>query len=323
MRPEYYADLYRRYSLYARNYGENRLYRIACGPRNDDYHWTEVLMEQAGHDGLPGGPCMDGLALHYYTSIRRLSDGSRIGSATQFDEAEWIEIIAKGLFMDELIRRHATIMDKYDPEQHVALIVDEWGTWYAVEPGTNPRFLYQQNSMRDAIVAATTLDIFSNHCDRVRMANIAQTCNVLQAMVLTDQDKMIVTPSYHVFDLYAVHQDALMVPVHVDSEAYSYGEYTVPAVSASASIDAAGSALHLTLSNANPHKAVTVQAYLGSMRARQVTGRVLRGSAMNAHNTFENPDAVAPIPFDGARLHDGERLEIALPSMSVVALQVS
>ncbi len=149
----------------------------------------------------------------------RLPDGSREGSATGFDEAGWIEIIAKGLVMDELVRKHSTIMDKYDPDQKVALIVDEWGTWYDVEPGTHPRFLYQQNTMRDAIVAATTLDIFNKHCDRVRMANIAQTVNVLQAMVLTDKEKMLLTPTYHVFEMYAVHQDATMVPMDVQSEA--------------------------------------------------------------------------------------------------------
>jgi hypothetical protein len=198
MTAEYYADEYRRYGLYARNYGDNKLFRIACGPRNDDYHWTRVLMKKAGQESLLGGRYMDGLALHYYTSVKRLPDGSRVGAATQFDEAEWIEIISKGLFMDELVRRHSTIMDEYDPAKKVALIVDEWGTWYAVEPGTHPRFLYQQNTMRDAIVAATTFDIFNKYCDRVRMANIAQTVNVLQAMILTQNEKMLLTPSYHV-----------------------------------------------------------------------------------------------------------------------------
>ena len=187
---------------------------------------------------------MDGLALHYYTSVKRLPDGSRVGSATQFDEAEWIEIVSKGLFMDELVRRHSTIMDKYDPAKKVAMIVDEWGTWYAVEPGTHPRFLYQQNTMRDAIVAATTLDIFNKHCDRVRMANIAQTVNVLQAMILTQGEKMLLTPSYHVFEMYAAHQGAAMAPVDVQSERYEHAGYSVPAVSASASVDAGRQAAH-------------------------------------------------------------------------------
>ncbi|MFN3980778.1 MAG: alpha-N-arabinofuranosidase, partial [Caldilinea sp.] len=232
MTPEYYADLYRRYALYARDYGDNKLYRIACGASGDDYHWTEVLMAKAGDARTPRSCQMDGLALHYYTSVKRLPDGSREGSATVFDETGWIEIVSKALFMDELVRKHGTIMDKYDPDKKVAMIVDEWGTWYAVEPGTHPRFLYQQNTMRDAIAAAVTLDIFNKHADRVRMANIAQTVNVLQALVLTQQEKMLLTPTYHVFDLYAAHQDATLVPVDIQSERYQHADYSVPAISA-------------------------------------------------------------------------------------------
>jgi len=321
MTAEYYADEYRRYGLYARNYGDNKLYRIACGARNDDYHWTEVLMDKAGQETLLGGRTMDGLALHYYTSVKRLPDGSRLGSATQFDEAEWIEIVSKGLFMDELVRRHATIMDKYDPAKKVAMIVDEWGTWYAVEPGTHPRFLYQQNTMRDAIVAATTLDIFNKYCDRVRMANIAQTINVLQAMILTQGEKMLLTPSYHVFEMYAAHQGASMAPVDVQSERYEHAGYSVPAVSASASVDAEGK-LHITLSNANPNQDILVKAFVRGMKASQVQGRVLRAAAMNAHNTFEAPNAVQPVAFSSARL-SGDEIEITMTKMSVVALEVS
>jgi alpha-N-arabinofuranosidase len=321
MTAEYYSDLYRRYAVYARNYGEYKLYRIACGPRNDDYHWTEVMMAKAGDERLLNGPYMDGLALHYYTSIRRLPDGNRVGSATQFDEAEWIEIVAKGLVMDELVRKHSTIMDKYDPNKKVALIVDEWGTWYAVEPGTHPRFLYQQNTMRDAIVAATTFDIFNKHCERVRMANIAQTVNVLQAMILTDKEKMLVTPSYHVFEMYSVHQDATMVPCDVQSERYAHKEYDVPAISASASVDGDGK-LHITLSNANPHKDIPVSIFVRGLKGSQVQGRVLQGSAMNAHNTFDNPNNVQPAAFNGAKLN-ADGLEVTMPKMSVVALEVS
>ena len=320
MTPEYYADLYRRYGLYARDYGENRLYRIACGARNDDYHWTEVMMERAGSDKLSGGPYMDGLALHYYTSVKRLPDGSREGSATDFDEAGWVEIIAKAHFMDELVRKHGTIMDKYDPDKKVAMIVDEWGTWYAVEPGTHPRFLYQQNTMRDAIVAALTLDIFNNHAERVRMANIAQTVNVLQAMILTEQEKMLLTPSYHVFEMYAAHQDATMVPVDLQSETYAHAGYSVPAISASASVSGDGQ-LHLTLSNANPNRDMDVAIFARGLQVRQAKGRVLRGKAMNAHNTFTQPDAVSPAPFTSTRL-TSQGLELTLPKMSVVALDV-
>jgi len=320
MTAEYYADEYRRYGLYARNYGDNKLFRIACGPRNDDYHWTRVLMEKAGQENLLGGRYMDGLALHYYTSVKRLPDGSRVGAATQFGEAEWIEIVSKGLVMDELVRRHSTIMDEYDPAKKVALIVDEWGTWYAVEPGTHPRFLYQQNTMRDAIVAATTFDIFNRYCDRVRMANIAQTVNVLQAMILTQKDKMLLTPSYHVFEMYAAHQDATLAPLDVQSERYEYAGYSVPAVSASASVDASEK-LHITLSNANPHKDIPVKVFVRGMKASQVQGLVLQADAMDAHNTFENPNKVKPQAFSGATV-SGEGLEISVPKMSVVALEV-
>ena len=319
MRAEYYADLYRRYGLYARDYGDNKLYRIACGPRNDDYHWTEVMMAQAGHDQLLGSPYMDGLALHYYTSVRRLPDGSREGSATQFEESDWIEIIAKGLVMDELVRKHSTIMDKYDPGQKVALIVDEWGTWYEVEPGTHPRFLYQQNTMRDALVTATTFDIFNEYCDRVRMANIAQTVNVLQAMALTQNEKMLLTPTYHVFEMYSAHQDATMAPIDVQSESYTLGDYSVPAISASASVDDDGK-LHITLSNANPHKDIPITVFVRGMKADKVSGRVLQAGAMNAHNTFENPNVVKPCEFTGAKA-SAEGLEVLMPKMSVVALE--
>ena len=320
MTPEYYADLYRRYGLYARDYGDNKLYRIACGASGADYHWTETMMAKAGDARIMRGQQMDGLAIHYYTSVNRLPDGSREGSATEFDEAGWIEIMSKALFMDELVRKHGTIMDKYDPDKKVALIVDEWGTWFAVEPGTHPRFLYQQNTMRDALVAAVSLDIFNNHADRVRMANIAQTVNVLQAMVLTQNEKMLLTPSYHVFDMYAAHQDATLVPIDVQSEQYEHAGYSVPAISASASVGAEGK-LHLTLSNANPNKDITVKAFVRGLKGSKVEGRVLHAATMHAHNTFEKPDAVKPQAFSGAKL-TSEGVEISVPKMSVVALDV-
>ena len=244
-----------------------------------------------------------------------------MGSATQFSEAEWIEIIQKGRRIEELVRRHSTIMDMVDPARRIALIVDEWGTWYQVEPGTHPRFLYQQNSMRDAIVAALSLDVFNRHCERVRMANIAQTVNVLQSMILTRNEKMLLTPTYHVFEMYKVHQDASMVPVDVKSETYTYGGYSVPAVSASASVDAAGR-LHLSLSNANPHKDIPVQAHVRGMRPSKAQGRVLQGGSMTAHNTFEQPDAATPQGFSRATAN-GDTLQITLPKMSVVVIEVT
>ncbi len=321
MRPEYYADLYRRYGLYARDYGDNKLYRIACGPSGADYHWTEVMMERAGKLSRRGTPLMEGLALHYYTSMRRLPSGQREGSATDFEEAEWIEIMSKALFMDELIRKHSTIMDKYDPDKLVALIVDEWGTWFKVEPGTNPGFLYQQNTMRDALVASLSLDIFNNHCDRVRMANIAQTVNVLQAMILTDKEKMLLTPTYHVFDMYSVHQDAMQTPVDVRCEEYAHDGYSVPSISASASVDESGK-LHLTISNTNPNKDLAVSLFVRGLKPSSISGRVLKADEMNAHNTFENPNAVKPVEFDRVKISE-EGLSFEMPKMSVVSLEVA
>lgn len=202
MRPEYYADEYRRYQTFCRNYGDNKLYRIACGPSSGDWNWTDKLMERAGR-------YLDAITLHHYT-VPHTWD--KKGSATDFDADEYYLTLRNAAYMDTLIRGHLAIMDKYDHEHRVGLIVDEWGTWFDCEPGTNPGFLYQQNTMRDAMVAALTLDIFNSHCDRVVMANIAQMVNVLQAVILTDGAKMICTPTYHVFDLYKAHHDANYLP---------------------------------------------------------------------------------------------------------------
>ena len=319
MTADYYADQYRQYSLYCRNYEGRKLYKIACGPRDDDEYWTDVLMKKAGRL-INGRSYMDGLALHYYTSIYE-NGRKRVGQATDFTEAEWIEILRKGLHMEDLIRRHSTIMDRYDPEKRVALIVDEWGTWYKVEPGTNPGFLYQQNAMRDALVAATSLDIFNRHADRVRMANIAQTINVLQAVVLTDKEKMVLTPTFHVYEMYTVHHDATLVPVDLSSEKYEHDGVEIPALSASASVDAGGK-LHLTMSNLNPHRDLDVQLRVHGRSCEAVSGTVLSGDAMNAHNTFEDPERVRPRDFDGAKVKDGG-LAVTVPKMSVIALEVT
>jgi alpha-N-arabinofuranosidase len=199
--------------------------------------------------------------------------------------------------------------------------VDEWGTWYQVEPGTHPRFLYQQNTMRDAIVAAISLDVFNRHCNRVRMANIAQTANVLQAMILTQKDKILLTPSYHVFEMYSVHQDATLVPVDVQSEPYAHAGFSVPALSASASVDAAGR-LHLSLSNANPRTDVPVQVFVRGMRLSKAQGRTLQGDRMAAHNTFEQPNAVGPRALTGVTIGT-DALQVTLPKMSVAVIEIS
>lgn len=312
MRPEYYADEFRRYQTYVRNFGGNEISKIACGPCRDDYEWTRVMMERT-HGFMSDLHLMKGLALHYYTDYRR--------SATVFDESDWFAVMKGALYMDELITRHSAIMDQHDPSGEVGLVVDEWGTWYNVEPGTNPGFLYQQNSLRDALVAALHLHIFNAHNDRVRMANIAQTINVLQSVILTDEEKMILTPTYHVFEMFKVHQNAKRLSVELRVADYTYGDQVIPGVSASASRNSEG-LVHLTLCNTNPNNPVDLVCGLRGLNASSVTGRILTADSMTAHNTFDQPNRVNPVNFAGAEL-EGGAMTVTLPAMSVVVLELA
>jgi len=309
MRAEYYADEYRRYATYIRNYGENRIYRIAGGASVDDYHWIEVLMREAGN-------LMDGLSLHYYT--RTSKDWSIKGSATSFTENEWFSVMQNALYMEELIVRHSYIMDQYDPGKRVGLIVDEWGTWFDVEPGTNPAFLYQQNTLRDALVAGIHLNIFNNHCDRVQMANLAQTINVLQAVILTEGEKMIKTPTYHVFDMFKVHQDAELLSLSMECGNYSLDGQSIPKISVSASVDH-DNKIHITLCNLHPVEQENITCHIANRDCGKVSGVILTAADMNAHNTFDNPSFVKPVPFEGFSVQKGG-LDISLPAKSIVLL---
>jgi len=312
MTPEYYADVYKRFATFLAPYGPARPFRIATGPNSEDYRWTDVVMRDAGR-------MIDGLDLHYYTVA---GSWSKKGSATDFTEREWFAALEKALHVEELITRHAAIMDRYDPQKRVALVVGEWGMWHDVEPGTNPGFLYQQNTLRDALVASVSLDVFNRHADRVRMANIAQTINVLQAMILTQGERMILTPTYHVFELYTVHHDATLLPISLAGEGgrYEYEGRSIPAVSASASRDREGR-IHVTLTNLDPNHTRTVSAELRGAHVSRASGRVLTAAAMNAHNTFEQPNTVQPEPFNAVRV-SGERLSVELPPKSVVLLEL-
>lgn len=311
MRPEYYADEYRRYQEFAKNYSGNRIYKVACGASDWNFRWTEVMMEYVGNR-------MHGLSLHYYT-IPTGSWGDK-GSATGFDESLWHGTLRRALEMDTLITRHSEIMDRSDPRKRIGLLVDEWGVWHNVEPGTNPGFLYQQNTLRDALVAAVTLNIFNQHCERVRMANIAQTINVLQAMALTDESKMILTPTYHVFEMFTPHHDATLLPVEVQCGEYALGGEKIPMVNVSASRDAAG-AIHVTLCNLNPNEAAELVCDLQGAKARGISGRVLTADRMQAHNTFEEAEAVKPVAFTDCGLTD-VGFSAKLPAKSVVVLEL-
>jgi len=311
MTAAHYADVYRRFQTFLRRYGDVHAFRIATGPGSEDYEWTETLMREAGG-------YIDGLDLHHYALIGPWSESK--GSATDFGEDEWFRTMRNTVRMKELVERTATIMDRYDPRKRVALIVGEWGTWYEVEPGTNPGFLYQQNSLRDAVAAAYNLNLFNNHAERVRGSNIAQMVNVLQAMILTHGDQMLLTPTYHVFEMFVPHHDATLLPISLEEGTYEHNGQHVPAVSASASRDSTG-AIHITLANLDPNRARTIAADLRGARVSSVTGRILTASALTAHNTFEHPDAIQPAPFRGARLSGGA-LTIELPAKSVVVLEL-
>jgi alpha-N-arabinofuranosidase len=264
------------------------------------------------------GRQMNGLSLHHYT----LSSGqwNKKGAATGFTEEEWHSTLWQTLRMDEMITKHAAIMDKYDPQKRIGLVVDEWGAWYDVELGTNPGFLYQQNTLRDALVAGINLNIFHQHCDRVTMANIAQMVNVLQAMVLTDKEKMVLTPTYHVFEMYKAHQDATLLPVELTTPDYKMGVKIVPSLHTSASRDKTGR-IHLSLVNLDPHHDLPVAVKLAGAEAKTVTGRVLTAASMDAHNTFESPDTVKPSSFTGFERKGGD-ITLALPAKSVVIMEI-
>ncbi|MGM0473986.1 MAG: alpha-N-arabinofuranosidase [Bacteroidota bacterium] len=309
MTADFYADQYRRYATYCRDYGENRLFKIAGGANSRDYSWTETLMQKVPHH------MMDGLSLHYYTTNWRDK-----GSATEFGEERYFETLNICLGIEEVIDRHITIMDRYDPRKRVALVFDEWGTWYDVEPGTNPGFLFQQNTMRDALVAGLTLNYLNERCDRIKMANIAQTINVLQALIFTEGEKMMLTPTYHIYDMYKVHHDALLLPVTLETPDYTHEGQPLPAVSASASRDEDGK-IHISLVNIDPEETIPVTAGLRGTEVDQVSGTILASEAMNSHNTFENPDEVIPAGFNDARLR-GDVLQLELPPRSVVVLEL-
>jgi alpha-N-arabinofuranosidase len=308
MRPEYYSDLYRQFSTFCRNYGDNRLTKVACGPGGLDQNWTRVVMNQIGDR-------MQALSVHFYTVW---PNWQRKTPATGFGEREWFAMLEGCLEIDVAIRQSKEEMDRVDPRKRIAMFVDEWGSWYSVEPGHPGYGLYQQNSIRDAILAGLTFHIFHEHNDRVRMANIAQVVNVLQSMILTEDEKMLLTPTYHVFEMYKVHHEATRLPMELLSPKYEYRDQSMPAVSASASRDD-DDVVHVSLVNAHAQAAVEVSCDLEGIDADDVSGRILTAEELDAHNTFDKPQKVKPAEFDGAEIADG-MLTVKLPPRSVVVL---
>ncbi len=318
MLPEYYANEYRRYQTYVRNYNpDHKIFKVACGPNGDDYEWTDTVMKKCFENCGPNHGFMDGLSLHYYTVP---GEWEHKGAATKFTEKEYYETLKKTLYMNELIERHLAIMDKYDKNHDVALIVDEWGTWFDVEPGTNPGFLYQQNTMRDAMVAALNLNIFNKHCDRVKMANIAQLVNVLQSVILTEGDKMVKTPTYQVFKMFSHHQDADLVESYVEtSEVGVEEENQIPNLSESVSIGKDGK-LHITIANTALNVDYDINGIMIDTTPKNVKAEIIHGP-MDAYNDFDNAEAVTIKEFNCIKI-DNNDIVFTIPACSIVHIEV-
>jgi alpha-N-arabinofuranosidase len=321
MTPDYYVSQLKVYSRFVRNFNpaqqdRQRMLKIAVGPGGGEARfteWTEAVMK--AYQNRQWSWDMDGLSLHSYTVVNWDKKFASVG----FGEAEYAQILKATLEMEGLVSRHSAIMDKYDPQKKVALVVDEWGAWYAPLPGSNPGFLAQQNSLRDAVLAALNLNIFARHADRVRMANIAQMVNVLQAMILTDKEKMVLTPTYHVFKMYVPFQDATLVPVAFDAGTYTHGDITLPRVDAVAARDAAGR-LWLAVTNIDPNRPAEVEVNIAGVAARSAAGETLTAPKVDSVNTFEAPNTVAPKPVS-AKVQGG-KLTLRLEPKSVTVISV-
>lgn len=314
MRPEYYSDLFRRYSTYCRNYDNHKLYKIASGASDYDYDWTKVLMNNVGNR-------MNGLSLHYYTVTGW--NGSK-GSATKFSNDDYYWTLGKCLEIEDVIKKHSAIMDEKDPKQHIGLLVDEWGTWWDEEPGTIKGHLFQQNTMRDAFVAALSLNVFHRHSDRVRMANIAQIANVLQSMILTDTNgkgHMVLTPTYHVFRMYQPFQDATYLPLDVKCDSMKVRDNrTIPMVSASAAKTKDGNMV-ISLANVSLDKAQNIDIDIENAGIKNINGEILTSKNIGDYNDFNNPDVVKPVTFKDVKVKRNT-LKVKIPAKSIVVLNI-
>lgn len=319
MTPQYYANEYRRYQTYVRNYNpEKPIKKVCCGANVDDYHWTEGVMQTAFDHAEWAHGFMDYLSLHYYVH----PEGWEIkGSATDFDEEVWYKTLNKALYMDTLIKRHATIMDKYDPDKKVGMCVDEWGSWYTCEPGTNPGFLYQQNTVRDALIAGITLNVFNKHSDRVKIAALAQMVNVLQAVLLTEGEKMIKTPTYHVMHMYRHHQGANLLESSLSGvDEIGVEEWKVPKVTESVSKDEKG-VITITMNNLSASDSEDVEINISNGGYKVVESRIVTSGDIHDYNTFDNSEVVIEKDFSDYEIK-GDAIVVKMPANSVIEIRV-
>jgi alpha-L-arabinofuranosidase len=322
MTPDYYLSQLRIYSRFVRNYNQEQqdkqqMLKIAVGPGGSEPRWTEwtetIMKAYQSHQWSWD---MNGLSMHSYTVGHWPPSFASVG----FGETEYAQILKFTLDMEGLVSKYSAIMDTYDPQKKVALVVDEWGAWYAPLPGTNPGFLVQQNSLRDAVLAALNLNIFARHADRVRMANIAQMINVLQAMILTDKDKMVLTPTYYVFKMYVPFQDATFVPVTFDAGTYIHGDIKMPRVDAIAAKDETGN-LWLAITNVDPNQPAEIQASVPGVAVKSARGETLTAPKVDSINTFDVPNTVVPKPIS-ATLQGGKvMLKLEPKSVTVISIQ--
>ena len=321
MSAEYYLSQLKIYSRFVRNFNpaqqkNDQMLKIAVGPGGGEQRfteWTETVMK--GWQNRQWSWDMQGLSLHNYTVI----NWDKKHSSVDFGEIEYAQILKKTLEMESLIDKHAAIMDKYDPQKKIALVVDEWGAWYAPLPGTDPGFLIQQNSQRDAVLAALNINIFARRADRVRMANIAQMINVLQAMILTDKEKMVLTPTYHVFKMYVPFQDATFVPIAFDAGTYTNGSINLPRIDTIAAKDKNGK-LWVEITNVDPKRAVEIDLTTVGMTAKSAVGETLTAPKVDSVNSFETPNAVVPKPISAQ--FQGGQLVLKLNPKSVTVVSV-
>lgn len=311
MSPDYYAEVFKRFSTYMRS---GHLYRVASGGTDQDYDWTRTVLKRTENSR----DLIQGYSFHYYTFCHGWNDKT---SATQFNENDWFYTMKNTLIMQDHLEKHIALLDEYDPQNKIGIMADEWGNWFNVEPGTNPGFLFQQNTLRDAVTAALYLNIFNNHARRVKMANIAQMVNVLQAMILTKGDQIVKTPTFYVFKMYKVHQDATLLPIDVLCENYTYDGMTLPSISASASKDKDGK-IHISLANIDPHNNRNVEIDLrGSNNLTKTSGEVITAPHENDYNDFGKPEKVNIQKFNSYSIQNNI-LKVDLPSKSVVTIEL-
>jgi alpha-N-arabinofuranosidase len=284
MRPEYYADLYRRFATYVRKAAEEGAKLIACGSHPELQDWDERFLK-----AMKGAcPLVDSLALHAYFG-QGMND-------VDFSDDDYYRLIGSIKVLKRKLAQTTELAQAYSTYEHrIDVVMDEWGTWYkqaTVEGG-----LYQQNTMRDALFAAASFHCFHEYGERLWMTNMAQTVNVLQALILTKGPEMILTPTYHIYEMFRQHRDGDLVVCKVRNSPTlsSPDAEDRDAISASTTLSADGKALFLSILNLDLAQTYTIDVNVtnaAEWKVQQV--RRLATGDIRSHNTFEDPDKVRP-----------------------------